>query len=158
NDEDLKKLDLNEIAMNILHCGLNESYFNRICTCKSTKEICDELESTYEGSSKVRDTKISLLCGQFENFKMQPNETIDAMHNRFINIINPLCVLGKNFTNVEINSKLLRSLPKDWEAKRIAIEEARDLNTMSKEELLGTLKTHELIKKQGKEPSKKTIA
>ena len=34
---------------------------------------------------------------------MESNETIDEMDNRFINIINRLSVLGKNFFNVEIN-------------------------------------------------------
>ena len=117
-----------------------------------------ELEKTYEGTSRVRDTKISHLYGKFENYKMQPNETIYEIHDMFINIINPLSVLGKNFTNLEINSKLLMSLPKDWEAKRTAIEEARDLSALSKEELLGAFKTHEIIKKQGEEGNKKDIA
>ena len=74
---------------------------------------------------------------------MEPHESIDEMHNRFINIINPLSVLGKSFSNVEINSKLLRLLLRDWEAKRTALEEAHDLSKISKEELLGTIKTHE---------------
>ena len=34
-----EKIQLNEIAMNILYCGLNESDFSRICTCNSAKEI-----------------------------------------------------------------------------------------------------------------------
>ena len=157
-DDDWKRLDMNEIAMNILHCGMNENDFSRTCTCKTAKEIWDELEKTYEGTSRVRDTKISLLCGQFENFKMESNETIDEMHNRFINIINPLSVLGKTFSNVEINSKILRSLPREWEAKRTAIEEAHDLSKMSKEELLGTLKTHEMVKKQNEDSRKRSIA
>ena len=65
NDDDWKKLDMNEIAMNILHCGMNENDFSRTCTCKTAKEIWDELEKTYEGTSRVRDTKISLLCDKF---------------------------------------------------------------------------------------------
>ena len=158
NDDDWKKLDMKEIAMNILHSGMNENDFNRTCTCKTAKEIWDELEKTYERTSKVRDTKISFLCGQFEKFKMESNETIDEMHNRFINIINPLSVLGKTFSNVEINSKILRSLPKEWEAKRIAIEKAHNLSKMSKEELLRTLKTHEMVKKQNEDSRKKSIA
>ena len=89
---------------------------------------------------------------------MESHESIDDMHNRFINIINPLSVLGKTFTNVEINSKILRSLPRDWEAKRTAIEEAHDLSKMSKEELLGNLKTHETIKKQNEDSKRKSIA
>ena len=148
---------MNEIAMNILHCGRNENDFSRTCTCKIAKEIWDELEKTYEGTSRVRVTKITLLCGQFENFKMEANESIDEMHNRFINIINPLSMLGKSFTNVEINLKILRSLPREWEAKRTAIEKAHDLSKMSREKLLGTLKTHEMVKKQNEYSRKKSI-
>ena len=89
---------------------------------------------------------------------MESHESINDMHNRFINIINLLSVVGKTFTNVEINSKILRSVPRDWEAKRTAIEEAHDLSKMSKEELLGTLKTHEMIKKQNEDSKRKSIA
>ena len=45
-----------------------------LALAKWQKEIQDELEKTYEGTSRARDTKISLLCGQFENFKMDSNE------------------------------------------------------------------------------------
>src|SRR5262249_22750256 len=153
-----ERVQLNKIAMNILYCGLNESDFSRICTCISDKDIWDNLENTYEGSTRMKDTKISLLCGEFENFKMKTNESIDEMHDRFINIVNQLSILGKPYANLEINSKLLRSLPREWEAKRTAIEEAHDLSKMSKEELLGTLKTHEMIRNHREESDKKEVA
>src|SRR5262249_20043690 len=130
-----EKVQLNEVVMNILYCGLNESDFSRICTCSSAKEIWDNLENTYEGSTRMKDTKISVLCGEFENFKMKANESIYKMHDRFINIVNQLSILDKTYINLEVNSKFLRSLPREWEAKRMTIEEAHDLNKMSKEEL-----------------------
>ena len=38
----LQNMDhMNEIAMNILHCGLNENDFNGTCICKTAKEIWD---------------------------------------------------------------------------------------------------------------------
>src|SRR5262249_39976990 len=82
-----EKVQLNEVAMNILYCGLNESDFSRICTCISAKDIWDNLENTYEGSTRMKDIKISLLCREFEIFKMKTNESIDEMHVRFINIV-----------------------------------------------------------------------
>ena len=62
-DEDWKKVDMNEIATNILYCGMNENDFSNTCVCITAKQIWDELEKTSEGTSRVRDTKISLLCG-----------------------------------------------------------------------------------------------
>ena len=51
--------------------------------------------------------------------------------------------------------KILRSLPRLWEAKVTAIQEAKNLNTLSLEELLGSLMTHELIMKQHSEEETK---
>lgn len=44
SEEDCRKLDLNMIAMNFLHHGMNESDFNRTYTCKTAKEIWNELK------------------------------------------------------------------------------------------------------------------
>ena len=44
NDDDWKKLDMNESAVNILHCGMNENDFSRTCTCRIVKENWDELK------------------------------------------------------------------------------------------------------------------
>ena len=43
-DVDMKKVQLNFKAMNTLHCALNPMEFNKISTCKSTKEIWDKLK------------------------------------------------------------------------------------------------------------------
>ena len=39
NDDDWKKLDMNEIVTNILYCGMNENDFSRTCTYRTGKEI-----------------------------------------------------------------------------------------------------------------------
>jgi len=41
-------------------------------------------------------------------------------------------------------SKILRSLPARWRPKVTAIEEAKDLNTLSVEDLFSSLKVHEI--------------
>ncbi|GAV71242.1 zf-CCHC domain-containing protein/UBN2 domain-containing protein [Cephalotus follicularis] len=75
---------------------------------------------------------------------MKENENISSMFVRFTNIINSLQSLNKCYTNSEMVRKILRCLPKSWMPKVIAIEEAKDLNTLPLEELLGSLMTHEM--------------
>ncbi|GAV62879.1 LOW QUALITY PROTEIN: zf-CCHC domain-containing protein/UBN2 domain-containing protein, partial [Cephalotus follicularis] len=60
------------------------------------------------------------------------------------NIINSLQSLNKCYTNSEMVRKILRCLPKSLMPKVTAIEEAKDLNTLPLEELLGSLMTHEM--------------
>ncbi|GAV59474.1 LOW QUALITY PROTEIN: UBN2 domain-containing protein, partial [Cephalotus follicularis] len=58
-------------------------------------------------------------------------------------IINSLKNLGKSYPNQELVRKILRCLPRSWTPKVTAIEEAKDVSTLSLEQLLGSLMTHE---------------
>jgi len=53
------------------------------------------LETTHEGISQVRESKISLYVHQYELLKMLPEESIKDMYMRFIEIFNNLKSFGK---------------------------------------------------------------
>ncbi|GAV70166.1 UBN2 domain-containing protein, partial [Cephalotus follicularis] len=75
----------------------------------------------------------------------------------FTNIINTLQALDKVYTNSEMVRKILRCLPRIRMPKVTAIEEAKDLNALQLEDLLGSLMTHELsiMKKDDDEEKEK---
>ena len=75
---------------------------------------------------------------------MLGHENIDEMTTRFMHIINQLKVLGKRYTNAEIVIKILRSLSKAQLPKVTAIQKVKDLNVLSLDALIGSLKTHEI--------------
>ena len=85
-----------------------------------------------------------MLVHQYEMFKMLKHENIDEMTTRFMDIICQLKALGKMYTNAKIVRKILRSLSKAWHPKVTAIQEAKDLNVLSLDALIGSLKTHEM--------------
>jgi len=161
DEDELKKLAFNARTMNYLYCALSCDEFNRVSMCSSAKEIWDILEVTYEGTSQVKETKISMLVHNYELFKMNENESITEMFTRFTNITNSLKGLGKEYSTSENVRKILRCLPKNWEAKVTAIQEAKDLTKLSLEELIGSLMTHEITIKENMEDEskkKKSIA
>jgi len=59
-----------------------------------------------------------MFVHQYELFKMLPNETITITNN--------LDALSRIYTNVDIVSKILRSLPEYYEVKVTTIQEAKD--------------------------------
>ncbi|XP_038697186.1 uncharacterized protein LOC119994770 [Tripterygium wilfordii] len=160
--EDKKLVSLNDRAVNILHCALIRAEFDHISTCKSAREIWCMLELKHEGTSQVKDTKINMLVHDYELFKMKPNECISDMFARLTTICNELQSLGKVYSNADRVQKVLRSLPKTWKDKVTAIQEAKDLQTLKLEELIGSLMTHEIeLKKYEEEdetPRRKGIA
>ncbi|KAH1114491.1 hypothetical protein J1N35_007869 [Gossypium stocksii] len=85
---------------------------------------------------------------------MKPKEDIKTMSNRFTIIINWLKSYGKTYLNEEVVRKMLKSLPKSLKAKVTAIEEAQNLETLSLDQLIGSLLTHEMRLKEGVEEEK----
>ena len=144
--EDFDKMEINAMAVKLLHCGLGPHEHNRVMGCKNAKEIWDLLQVTHEGTNEVKRSKIDLLMSKYERFEMQPKESIQEMLTRFTNIINELVSLGRKIPIDEQVRKVLRSLPQDerWRAKVTALQETKDFTTFNIEQLAGSLMTHEL--------------
>ncbi|KAK2969918.1 hypothetical protein RJ640_000531 [Escallonia rubra] len=138
---------MDDKAKNIINCGLDINEYNRVSACETTREIWRLLEVTHEGTNQVKDTKINMLVQQYEAFKMKEHESINEMYSRFTLIINGLRLLGKIYPEKEVVRKVLRSLPKRCETKLTASQEAKHLNVLKLEELVGSLMTHEITMK-----------
>ena len=94
-----------------------------------------------------------MLVDQYEMFKMLEHKNIDDMTIRFMYIINQLKALGKRYSNVEMVRKILRSLSKAWRPKVTVIQEAKDLNVLSLDALIGSLMTHKIELNEASEES-----
>ena len=137
--------ELDSKAMSILDCGYNRTEYNRISLCTTSTEIWTRLEVTHKGTDEVKQTRITTLNRVYENFKMIPGEDIDSFFTRFADNVNLLMSLGRSFTQEELVTNALWSLKgTDWKNKRNAIEEGKDIKTMTFNGLMGNLKTFEV--------------
>ncbi|KAH1039893.1 hypothetical protein J1N35_041636 [Gossypium stocksii] len=107
-------------------------------------EIWDKLEVTHEGSNQVKKSNVGILTLNYETFTLKPEEDIKAMSDRFTIIINELKTYKKTYPNEGIVQKMLKSLALSWDAKVIAIDEAKNLETLSSDELIGSMLIHEM--------------
>ncbi|KAL4323467.1 hypothetical protein GQ457_11G032100 [Hibiscus cannabinus] len=105
-DEDRRILQNHGKAMHMLFCVLGPDEFAKMSSCTSAKEIWDKLETTYESTNDVKETKIGLLNLSYENLKMETNEDITKMFDQFSVIVNGL----KGFREVTAEEKLVRKL------------------------------------------------
>ena len=138
-DDAKRKANLNAKAMNALYCAIDQSEFNQISVCSIAHEIWHSLEIIHEGTSKVKEAKISSLVRKYELFKMKKEESITQMFTRFTDIINGLTALGETYSQATKVKKILRSLTSYWERKTTAIEEAQDLSKLTLDDLMGNL-------------------
>ncbi|KAK2369536.1 putative mitochondrial protein [Trifolium repens] len=111
---------------------------------RTAKSIWDSLKSKYEGNKQVKEAKANLLVHQYELFKMKDGEDIETMFSRFQILVSGLQVLDKSYTEADHVRKVLRSLPPKWRPKVTAFQESKDLDTVSLESLISSLKSHEM--------------
>ncbi|VFQ97275.1 unnamed protein product [Cuscuta campestris] len=141
--QDIKKVENNAKAINIIYCAVNPDDYRKISCCSTTKEMWDKLEITYEGTDQVREAKIDFLTHEYELFRMKENEKIDEMFERFSKIVNDLHALKKTYTDNELVRKILRSLTPKWRSKADAIQESTGITNVTIDGLRGNLKTYE---------------
>ena len=68
DERDRRNFQLNTEVVYTLQCFMNKNEYNRICQCKSAKEIWRLLEITHEGTNQVKKSKINLLVHSYEFF------------------------------------------------------------------------------------------
>ncbi|GJY35306.1 hypothetical protein Tco_0420684 [Tanacetum coccineum] len=81
-------------------------------------------------------------------------ESIDNAFAKFNTIITSLKALDESFSSKNCVRKFLRALHPKWRAKVTAIEESKNLTTLSLDELIGNLKVYEEVIKKDSETVK----
>lgn len=152
--EHKQKVAKNYEAKLILYNSLPRKEYERVFMCKSASEAWKTLIVTHQGNAQVIESKIDLLVGQYEQFAISNDEKIDVGYSRFNTICTSLKSLGTEYTNKQCVRKFLRALPPKWRPKVTAIDEAKDFEKLTLDELVGNLKVHEAILEKDEEIEK----
>ena len=85
-----------------------------------------------------------MLTTRFEEVNMSDDDSFDFFYGRLNKIVIAKLNLREKIEDAKVVRKILRSLPKSFRAKVIAIEESKDLDEIKIQELIGSLQTYEL--------------
>nr|KYP75006.1 Retrovirus-related Pol polyprotein from transposon TNT 1-94 [Cajanus cajan] len=138
-------------ALYLLYRAVDESGFEKIANAKSSKEAWDILEKAKKGDERVKQVRLQTLRGELENMRMKESEGVSEFITRVETVANKLNRNGENLPSSRVVEKILRSLTDDFENIVCAIEESKDLSTLTVEELTGSLEAYEQRKKNKKE-------
>ena len=144
-------------ALNALFNGVDRNMFRLIKKCTVAKDAWEILKTTHEGTAKVKMSRLQLLTTKFENFRMKEDECIHDFHMNVLDFANSFDSLGEKIAEEKLVRKILRSLPKRFDMKVTAIEEAQDISSMNVEELIVLLLTFELAINERSEKNNKSI-
>ena len=100
----------NSKALNAILYGVSPDEFHRISHITIAKEAWEILETTYEGTKKVKDTKLQRLTTQFKELKMSEDESFDSFYSKLNEVVVGKFNLGEKMEDSKIVRKILRSL------------------------------------------------
>ena len=102
--------NVNNKAINAIFCGVSTDEFHKISHVETAKEAWKILETTYEGTKKVKDMKLQMLTTRFEELKMSDDEAFDSFYGKLNEIIIATLNLGEKIEDAKVVRKILRSL------------------------------------------------
>ena len=113
--------------MNALFSAITNEEFKKISSIETTKEARTILQTTYEGTKAVKDSKLQRLTTSFEEIKMEEDKSFDEFYAKLKDIVNSAFNLRETIPEPKIVRKVLRSLPERFHAKITTIEESKDI-------------------------------
>lgn len=87
-DEERTEVGYNSKTLNAIFSAVDVDVLKLISTCMVAKDVWLILETNFERTSKVRLQRLQLLTSQFEQLKMDENETIGKFNSRLCDISN----------------------------------------------------------------------
>ena len=106
----LAAANANSKVLNAIFCGVSPNEFHRISHITIAKEAWEILETTYEGTKKVKDTKLQMLTIRFKELKMSEDESFDSFYSKLNEVVVGKFNLGEKMEDSKIVRKILRSL------------------------------------------------
>ena len=125
--------------MNALFSAVTNEEFKKISSIETAKEVWTILQTTYEGTKAVKDSKLQRLTTSFEEINMEEDESFDEFYAKLKDIVNLAFNLGETISEPKIVRKVLRSLLERFHAKITAIEESNDIEKIPLTKLVGNL-------------------
>ena len=139
DDAKIKATNFNSKALNTLFSSVTNEEFKKISSTETAKEVWTILQTTYEGTKAVKDSKLQRLTTSFEKIKMEEDESFEEFYVKLKDIVNSAFNLGETILEPKVVKKVLRSLLERFHDKITAIEESKDIDSIPLMELVGNL-------------------
>ena len=103
----LAAANANSKALNAIFYGVSLNEIHKISHVTIAKEAWEILETTYEGTKKVKDTKLQMLTTRFKELKMSEDELFDSFYGKLNEVVIGKFNLGEKTEDSKVVRKIL---------------------------------------------------
>ena len=109
----------------------------------TAKGAWDAIKTMCLGADRVRKAKVQTMKAEFESLRMTDGEALDDFCMRLNALVTKIRELGEDMAESYVVKKLLRAMPPKFLQITSTIEQFGDLEVMTVEETIGSLKAHD---------------
>jgi len=127
-------------AKNYLFQAIDRSIFETILDKETSKGIWDSMKKKFQGNARVKRAQLQALRKDFKTLHMKEGETVSDYFAR--TLTNKMRFHGEKMSDVTVIEKILCSMTSKFNYVVCSIEESKDLDAMSIDELQSSLLVH----------------
>ena len=123
--------------------AIDRTVFEQILDRRTAKIVWDSMKRKFGENTKVKKSLLNSLRREFEVLVMKKDETITDYFARVMTVSNKMRSNGEDMPDSKIVEKILRTLTERFTYVVVSIEESKDTDNMSIDELQSSLVIHE---------------
>ncbi|KAL4386156.1 hypothetical protein GQ457_09G030990 [Hibiscus cannabinus] len=130
-------------AKNYLFQAIDRTILETILNKATAKDIWDSLKTKYQGTARVQRAQRQALQKEYEVLCMTEGESVNDYFARTLTIVNKLRLNKAKIEDVDVVEKILRSMTPKFNYVVCSLEESKNLDVMTIDELQSSLLVHE---------------
>ena len=132
-----------KMAPATIYQGIPEDMLLSLAEKKIAKQDWEAIKTVCLGADKVKKARAQTLKCEFEIMNMKETESLDEFYMKLNGLVTNIQALGEKVEETYVVKKLLRLVLTKFLQIASAIEQFGNLEEMSVEEVIGSLKAHE---------------
>ena len=126
-----------------LYQSIDKVTFEQILDRRTSKIIWDSMKTKYGGNARVKRSLLQKLRRDFEVLEMKESENVEEYFTRVLAITNQMRSNGEVMADSKVVEKILRTLSEKFMYVVVSIEESKDIESITLDELQSSLVVHE---------------
>ncbi|XP_049406033.1 uncharacterized protein LOC125869606 [Solanum stenotomum] len=140
-ETELEALKLKDLKAKNLFQAIDRSILETILCKDTSKQIWNSMKKKYQGNARAKRAQLQTLQGEFETLRIKPGKLVSMYFSR--DNCQQDRIHGERLEDVTIVEKIMRSMLPKFNFVICSIEESKDLDTLSLDELQNSLMVHE---------------